>query len=535
MIASTILFTIPVQGQKADLIIKNAKIYTVDSKFSAAEALAVKDGLFVGVGSDEEILKNFTSDRIVDAGGKTIYPGFIDAHCHFLMYGQTLQKANLRDTKSFKEILEILKKHHRENPDGWLEGTGWDHNDWPVKEFPDNRKLNELFPNVPVVLTRIDGHAVLANEAAIQASGIRPDDFEESEIIRENGKMTGIFLENAADALKKAIPPVSRKGKETALMKAQRNCFAVGLTSVHDAGLPHDDIALIDSLQEKGDLKMRIYSMMSPDEKNMAQLVKGPIVKPRLHVASIKLFADGALGSRGAKLLAPYSDASETSGIFVNEKDYLTSICRKAYEAGFQINTHCIGDAAVKRMLDIYQEILGGPNDRRWRIEHAQIVAPEDFARFGQYNVVPSVQTTHCTSDMYWAGDRIGERIKYAYAYKQLLDENGWLPNGSDFPIEEINPILGFYAGVVRKDPAGWPPERFQPENAISRKEALRAMTIWAAKAAFEENEKGSIEPGKLADFVMLDTDLMEAKEDQLVDSKVLMTVSNGELVYRKE
>ncbi|GET32896.1 amidohydrolase [Prolixibacter bellariivorans] len=535
MIVSTILFSMPAKGQTADLIIKNAKIYTVDPEFSKAEALAVKDGLFVGVGTNEEILNQFTGNNIIDANGKTIYPGFIDAHCHFLMYGQTLQKANLRDTKSFDEILDILKKHYQQNPEGWLEGTGWDHNDWPVKEFPDNKKLNKLFPTVPVILTRIDGHAVLANEEAIIASGINPDNFAEDEVIRENGKMTGIFLENAADALKKAIPPVSRKRKEEALLKAQRNCFAVGLSSIHDAGLPHGDIALIDSLQEKGDLKMRIYSMMSPDKENMQQLANGPVVKPRLHVASIKLYADGALGSRGAKLLEPYSDAPETSGIFVNEKEYLENICQKAYEAGFQINTHCIGDAAVKRILDIYQEILGGPNDRRWRIEHVQIVAPEDFARFRELNVIPSVQTTHCTSDMYWAAERIGVRIKYAYAYKQLLDENGWLANGSDFPIEEINPILGFYAGVVRKDPAGWPPERFQPENAISRKEALQAMTIWAAKAAFEEKEKGSIESGKLADFVMLDTDLMEAKEDQLVGSKVLLTVSNGEIVYRKD
>ena len=535
MITSTILFYMTAKSQPVDMIIKNAKIYTVDAQFSTAEAVAVKEGTIVGVGSDSGILKKFTSDHIIDAGGKTIYPGFIDAHCHLLMYGQTLQKANLRDTQSFDEILEILKEHRRENPDGWLEGTGWDHNDWPVKRFPDNRKLNELFPDEPVILTRIDEHAVLANEAAIQASGIQPDAFSEREIIRKNGEMTGMFLESAADALKKAIPATSRKGKEEALLKAQKNCFAVGLTSVHDAGLPHDDIALIDSLQEKGVLKIRIYSMMLPDGKNMAHLMKGPIRKHRLHVASIKLFADGALGSRGARLLTPYSDAPETSGIFVNEKAYLENICRKAYQAGFQVNTHCIGDAAVRRMLDIYAEILGGPNDRRWRIEHAQIVAPEDRNRFGTFNIIPSVQTTHCTSDMYWAAERIGERIKDAYIYKELLEENGWLPNGSDFPIEEINPVLGFYAGVVRKDPAGWPPERFQPGSAISRKEALQAMTIWAAKAAFEEKQKGSIEPGKLADFVMLDTDLMEAEEPQLVKAKVLMTVSNGEVVYPKK
>ncbi|GET30333.1 amidohydrolase [Prolixibacter sp. SD074] len=531
----TILFYMTAKSQPVDLIIRNARIYTVDQEFTVAGALAVKNGLFVGVGSDEEILKKFTSDQIINAGGKTIYPGFIDAHCHFLMYGRTLQKANLRDTKSFDEILAILKNHHKENPTGWLEGTGWDHNDWPVKEFPDNQQLNELFPDVPALLTRIDEHAVLANEAAIRAAGIQPEDFAGTEIIRKDGKMTGIFLENAAGALKKAIPPVSREGKEEALMKAQRNCFAVGLTSVHDAGLLYDDIALIDSLQTRGDLKMRIYSMMLPDEKNMARLAKGPVDKPRLHVASIKLFADGALGSRGAKLLAPYSDAPQTSGIFVNDKEYLENICHKAYEAGFQVNTHCIGDAAVRRMLDIYEEIPGGPNDRRWRIEHAQIVAPEDVSRFGQLKVIPSVQTAHCTSDMYWAEERIGERIRNAYIYRELLKENGWLPNGSDFPIEEINPVLGFYAGTVRKDPAGWPPGRFQPENSISRRDALRAMTIWAAKAAFEEKEKGSIETGKLADFVMLDTDLMEAKEDQLVGSKALMTVSNGEIVYRKE
>jgi predicted amidohydrolase YtcJ len=311
----------------------------------------------------------------------------------------------------------------------------------------------------------------------------------------------------------------------------------VGLTSVADAGLGTSTIRLMDRMQKEGRLKMRIYAMLAPTEQNINEFVKNGIYKTdRLNVRSVKLYADGSLGSRGALMLKPYSDAPEKSGLQVNEKDYLAGICRQAYDAGYQVNTHCIGDSANRLMLTIYKEILKTTNDRRWRIEHAQVIHPNDFSLFGQFSIVPSVQTTHATSDMYWAAERIGnERIKGAYAYKRLMEQNGWIPNGSDFPVERINPLFGFYAGFARMDKSGWPTGGWQPENALTREESLKAMTIWAAKSCFEEEERGSIEPGKMADFTILEEDIMLIEPTRVPGVKTAQTWIAGERVYKND
>jgi predicted amidohydrolase YtcJ len=523
--------------EKADLIVKNGVVYTVNGSMDTAEAFAVKDGVFVAVGSDDDILSRYDAGEVIDAGGKAVYPGFIDAHCHFYGYGTNrLRYVDLEGTTSFDEVLQRVKDFADKNTDSkWILGRGWDQNDWAKEEFPDRSMLDKLFPDRAVLLIRIDGHAVLVNGKALELAGFDASTkISGGDILKKNGKLTGILLDNAADAVKNIVPPLSEQEREKALLLAREDCFSVGLTSVVDAGLDKEVLETIDRLDRAGRLKMRIYAMLSANEENIEGYVKKGVYKtPYLHIASVKLYADGALGSRGACLLEPYADATGNYGFLVNSPEYLDSICKMAYEYGFQVNTHAIGDSAVRTVLNIYAKYLKPGNDRRWRIEHSQIVAPEDFSIFWKHNIIPAVNTTHATSDMYWAEERLGpDRIKNAYAYKELLEQNGWLTNGSDFPVESINPLYGFYAAVARKDRKGYPEGGFQPENALTREDALKAMTIWAAKGCFEEREKGSIEPGKFADFVVTDRDIMRCKIMDVPETKVIYTFSGGEKVY---
>ncbi len=532
---SVLVFSCNTQMQ-ADLIVHNAVVYTVDDKFSIAGAFAIKDGKILETGSSEEILKKYKGEML-DAQGKAVYPGFIDGHAHFYGYGQGLQQADLVGTKSWEEILEKLKQFGQENPEGWIIGRGWDQNDWTKREFPDNSKLNELFPNRPVILTRIDGHAAIANNTALELSGLIPGQkITGGEVETINGKLSGILIDNAQAAVYSKIPDQTVAQIQESLMDAQKNCFAVGLTTVTDCGISHKVIPLITELQQKDQLKMRIYAMLRDDQENYDFLFKnGALKTDRLNVRSFKIYMDGALGSRGACLLEPYSDKPGYSGFLLSDKKHFAEVAQKIAKAGFQMNTHAIGDSANREILNVYASVLKGKNDLRWRIEHAQVVNQADFKLFGENNIIPSVQSTHATSDMYWAGDRLGaERVKGAYAFKQLLDQNGWLVLGTDFPVENINPMYTFYAAVVRKDMKGFPADGYQMENAMSREQALRGMTIWAAKGNFEEKEKGSLEAGKFADFVILDQDIMKADGEQLFKVQVLKTYLNGENVYNK-
>ncbi|MBN2173064.1 MAG: amidohydrolase [Bacteroidales bacterium] len=522
--------------KKVDLIIHHATVYTVDDGFAIQEAFAVKDGKFIAVGSNQAILDNYKSKNMVDAEGRAVYPGFIDAHCHFYGYGYNLLKrADLIGTKSFGEVIEKIREHFDKYQPEWLEGRGWDQNDWDVKEFPTKELLDEAFPNVPVYLTRIDGHAAIANSEALKRAGITGQTkVNGGEVLLKNGEPTGLLIDNAMELVSNIIPLPDHDEIQKMLLAAEEKCFGVGLTSVHDAGLEKSTIDLIDQMQKDSLLKMRIYAMISPTGENLDHLLdKGPYLTDRLTVRSVKLYADGALGSRGAKIIEPYSDDPGNTGMFMFEPEYYKTICLRALEHGFQVNTHAIGDAGNRFVLNLYAEFLKGNNDLRWRIEHAQVVHPDDFKLFGEYSIIPSVQPTHATSDMYWAEDRLGqERIKGAYAYQQLLAENGWIPLGTDFPVEDINPIFTFYAAVSRKDLQGWPQGGFQPENALSREETLKGMTIWAAKAAFEEDVKGSIEAGKFADFLILENDLMKEQMADVPGIKVKSTWLNGEKVY---
>ncbi|MEO6630318.1 MAG: amidohydrolase [Mucilaginibacter sp.] len=522
----------------ADLLVKNAVVYTVDDKFSTADAFVVTAGKIVAVGSADSLQEKYNARQVVDAAGKAVYPGFIDAHAHFYEYGLGLQEAALENTKSWQDVVDSVQSFANKNPEGWIVGRGWDQNKWKVKEFPDKAKLDSLFPARPVILSRIDGHAIMVNQAALNLAGVKPGQtIIGGKIETINGKLTGLMIDNAEGIITRKIPPPTEQVTQKAFMEAQQNCFAVGLTTVDDCGLPFTMVNTIAQLQHKGSLKMRMYVMLSDNAENYDYLFKrGAYKTPSLNVRAFKVYADGALGSRGACLLKPYADQKDWSGFLLSQQKHYQEVAEKIAAHGFQMCTHAIGDSANRVILKVYASVLKGKNDKRWRIEHSQIVAPEDIKLFGEYSVIPSVQPTHATSDMYWAGTRLGkQRLKSGYAYKQLLDQNGWMPLGTDFPVENINPMYTFYAAVERKDLKGFPEDGFQMENAISRKEALQGMTIWAAKANFEEKEKGSIEPGKFADFVILDDDIMKAKGPALPKIKVLKTFINGEQVYAKK
>jgi hypothetical protein len=530
-----IQFALHQPEQQVDWILFNGIIYTVDSNFSVVEAMAIDDGKIVATGTSASILATYKGTELTDLQGKPVFPGFIDPHCHFLYYGIEQSYAQLYNTKSFAEVLQILTKHDASITGGWIIGRGWDQNDWPDSKFPDCKELDKLFPSTPVYLIRIDGHAALANTVALQQAGINAETKVPGGVVEVQGThCTGILIDNAMLAIEKILPVNDPAFQKNALLLAQEKCFATGLTSVHDAGLDPWQINLIKTLQNDDLLRMRIYAMVNWSDSNYQYYFERGMQKTDyLNVRSFKCYADGALGSRGAALLQEYTDDPGNKGLLFASYDSLQSIAKKIYGTGFQMCTHAIGDAANRLVLDVYGSVLHAQNAYRWRIEHCQVVTPMDQVKFWKYSVIPSIQATHATSDMYWAEKRLGsERIQYAYAYKSLLSKNKILANGSDFPVEQVNPLLGFYAAISRKDLIGYPTEGFQVQEALNKSEALRAMTIWAAYAAFEDTEKGSLEKGKYADFVILDDDIMTMKTSAIPDVKVIMTVVDGEKVY---
>jgi len=530
-----LLFASCSKKEAVDVIVYNARVYTVNTRFDTVEAFAVKGGKILSLGNTSEIRNKYNAKEEVNAAGKAVYPGFIDAHAHFFGYGQSLQTADLRETKSWEEVLSRLVTFAKTHPDGWLIGNGWDQNDWENKTFPTNQKLTELFPGRPVFLNRIDGHAAIANQKALDDAGIKnAQKLTGGDMLTENGKLTGVLIDNAVALVESKIPSPDAEQAEKIFTDAQRNCFAAGLTTIDDCGLSYLAVEFIEKLQKEQKLKMRLYVMLSDAPENYKYLfARGPIKTERLNVRAFKVYADGALGSRGACLLHPYNDMPKKTGFLLSNQKHFEEVAAKIAANNFQMCTHAIGDSANRVMLNIYNKILKGKNDKRWRIEHAQVVNASDFNLFGKTSIVPSVQPTHATSDMYWAGQRLGtERLKGAYAYKQLLNQNGWIPLGTDFPVENINPLLTFYAATVRADAKGFPKGGFQKENALTPEEALRGMTIWAAKPNFEELEKGSLEKGKLADFVILDHDILKTTPQNILKTKVLKTYLNGEKVY---
>jgi predicted amidohydrolase YtcJ len=522
--------------KKVDTVVFNGVIYTVDSSFSTAQAMAIKDGVIVAVGTDAEITAAYTGQEKIDAKGQAVYPGFIDAHAHFVGYGKSLFQVDLFGTTSWEEAVERVKIFAAAHPElTWIEGRGWDQNKWPGKKYPTNALLNTMFPNTPVVLQRVDGHAAIANQKAFDIAGVKPGQtIVGGEVETKNGVLTGVLIDNAKGLVYNSIPEVNKQTYTQWLQAAQQNCFAQGLTTVTDCGLDVSDINFIDTLQKEGKINMRLFAMLSDNPENLsAYLKRGPYKTDKLFVNGFKVYADGALGSRGACLLHAYEDRDNWTGFLLANISHYDSLASVLAASNFQMCTHAIGDSANRQILNIYNKYLQKGNDKRWRIEHAQVVNPSDFNLFGAAAVVPSVQPTHATSDMYWAAERLGnDRIKGAYAYKQLLDQNGWLPLGTDFPVEDISPFKTFLAAVGRVDAKGFPEGGFQMENALTREQTIKGMTIWAAKASFLEKEVGSLEAGKKADFIILAQDLMHVPVNKILDTKVVATFSGGKKVF---
>ncbi|MBS1602299.1 MAG: amidohydrolase [Bacteroidetes bacterium] len=524
---------------KADLLIYHARVYTVDSVFSTAEALAVGEGKILAVGTDADIRGKYDAADVLDAGGRAVYPGFIDAHAHFVRYSQSLFTAGLYGSASFEEVVQRVKEFAAGHPgQSWILGRGWDQNKFPGKAFPDNTLLNEAFPSTPVVLGRVDGHALIANARALELAGVKPGQAIEGGVIEtKDGRLTGVLIDNAERLVQRFVPEATAAEFAQMLDAGQKKCFAEGLTTVTDCGLEKENIELLDSLQKAGLLKMRVYAMLSDNAKNLQYyLPRGPYKTDLLYVKGVKAYADGALGSRGACLLSPYDDKAGWRGFLLSGPAHYDSLAAMLAGTDFQLCTHAIGDSANRLILQVYNKYLKGKNDKRWRIEHAQVIDAADLDLFGRASIIPSVQPTHATSDMYWAGERLGaRRLKEAYAFKQLLRQNGWIPLGTDFPVEDISPFRTFLAAVFRVDAKGYPSGGFQPENALSREEAIRGMTIWAARADCLEREVGSLQVGKKADIIMLDRDLMTVGQGEVLKTKVVAAWAGGKKVVANE
>ena len=523
---------------EVDLISHNGIIYSLDDNNNVYEATAFKNGKIVDIGKTHQILNKYQSKNKIDLKGKTAYPGFIDAHCHFLYYGLQLAMVDLSSAKSFEGIIEILKNNNDKNDGDWLIGYGWDQNQWKDKNWPNNELLNKNFKNLNVVLNRIDGHAIMVNETAIKTAKVPLDTVVSGGYIEKiDGKVTGIFMDNAMSLILEKIPEANEESKKKALIKAQQDCISLGLTTVDIAGLNRKDVELINNLHLTGELKIKVYAMLSDNEENFKYYIDSigkPFKTTKLNVRSFKFFADGSLGSRGACLLKPYSDQKTNYGMLLQQKELFEKKLEKLKYFGFQACTHAIGDSTNRTILKSYGKILKTSNDLRWRVEHVQCISSEDIYHFKKYNIIPSVQPTHATSDFSWALMRLGKnRLSNCYRYKTLFEENRIIALGTDFPVEEINPMHTFYAAVFRKNKDGLPLNGFQKNESLNKLDALKGMTIWAALANFEENEKGSLEINKAADMIVLDKDILDKNQKKILKTKVLYTIIDGEIVYQ--
>ena len=545
----------------ATLIVTDGNIYTVNPAMPHAQAMSIRGDKIDYVGTNEGALR-FKGPRteVVDLAGKTVVPGFIDAHGHFISLGESLQHLSFVDTRSYAEIVHMVQQRAAQTPKGeWILGRGWDQTRWPAKEFPDHHALSAVSPNNPVWLGRVDGHAALANAEAMRIAGVskKTPDPPGGRILHDpkTGEPTGVFLDNAKSLIEQHIPSMTRDQIKRAALLAVKKCLSDGLTEVDDAGVGMETIDAYKELIDEGRFDFRIYAMImatgtpaDPTGKTPATaaleayLKSGPKLigygGDRLTVRSIKIIGDGALGSRGAAMLQPYSDDPGNRGFMVTPPEAIYFWAKRATDGGFQVNTHAIGDRANRIWLDTVERLeKENPRvkDLRLRDEHAQILALSDIPRFAQLHVIPSMQPTHCTSDMRWAEQRVGpERVKGAYAWQTLLKTGVHIPEGSDFPVEDPNPLWGFYSAITRQDHDGNPPGGWRPQERLTREEALRGFTLDAAYAAFQENIKGSLEPGKLADFVVLSQDIMKIEPRLILVTEVEKTYLGGKLVYGK-
>ena len=536
----------PLAPQPADLIVTGAKIYTVDDAHPFVQAMAVREGRVQFVGSEREaLLLRGPSTRVLDARGQTIIPGMIDSHAHLFGLGTFLRNIDLTDTRSFEAILTRVGARLKETPASrWVLGRGWDQNKWGDTRFPTHDALSRVSPNNPVVLERVDGHAILANAAAMRAAGVTAStkDPAGGRIERTaSGEPTGVFIDNAMSLVERAIPAMAPDDMRAATLAAVAEANRYGIVGVHDPGEPREVIEVFEELAKAGNFSLRVYAMISDDSAAIEHYFKrGPqsaLYDGRLWIRSIKLYADGALGSRGAALLDPYADDPKNSGLLKTTPEHLQDVSTRALRQGFQVGTHAIGDRGNRVALDAYEAALKAvPTvDHRFRIEHVQVLDHADVPRFAQLGVIPAMQAVHQTSDMYWAPTRLGyARTFGAYAWRSLLNTGVIIANGSDFPVERVNPLYSFHSAVSRQDDNSWPPGGWFPEQRMTRDEALKSMTIWPAFAGFQERLAGSLTPGKYADFVILDQDIMTVPESSILGTHVIATYIGGKAVFER-
>jgi predicted amidohydrolase YtcJ len=524
------------EAQPADLIIANARIHTLDDTLPVASRMAVRGGRVVAVDSGVDGLEGPGTKKI-DVRGATVVPGFIDSHGHMQGLGDMLESFDLREVRSVEEVAAIVRKAAASRAKGeWIQGRAWDQTNWGGV-FPTEQALSAAAPDNPVYLTRVDGHAGWANRRAIEIAGVTKGtpDPPGGRIVRgKDGQPTGIFVDRAQGLIARKIPPATQEQVRRRLELASKECARVGLTTVHDAGIPAIVLDAYRELLRENRLPVRVYAMIGGDGDLWRQYLKrGPETGDRLTVRTIKLVADGAMGSRGAAFFQAYSDDPGNNGLLILSRETIERLAREAYEHGFQVATHAIGDLANRTVLDAYAAVLKGRNDRRWRIEHAQVVSLPDFRLFVENSVIASVQATHATSDMRWVEQRIGpDRVAGAYAWQRFLKAGVHMPNGSDFPVESPNPLLGMYAAITRQDRNGNPPGGWMPEQRLTPEQALRSFTVEGAYAAFEEDRKGRLAPGMMADFVVLSDDILQGDPARILKARVKMTVVGGNVVY---
>ena len=533
------------RSHHADMLLVNGIVYTVDPDGTVGEAVAISKGKILEVGTTADLAKRYAADTVLDLKGKAVYPGLVDAHAHLEGLGIALMTLDLSGVGSIQEVQQRVKTDIR-NSDGrsWVRGRGWDQNRWTGGDFPSRTDLDAVSDTVPVFLVRVDGHAAWVNSEALALAGITGETPDPSggRILRDaSGVPTGVLIDNAIDLVRGIMPKMTREERIRAVRLAVQECLRVGLTGVHDMGVDLELIGIYKDMIMKGEFPFRVYGAIDGTGQTWDSLqAAGPLLHfgdDRLTVRALKLYADGALGSRGAALIEPYSDDPGNRGITIMSSEEMKVVVRGAVDAGFQVCTHAIGDRANAITLDVYESVLNSTGKTgqgtRLRIEHVQVLTPGDIPRFARLGVIPSMQPTHCTSDMPWAVKRLGEkRARFAYAWRSLLDAGSIIPAGSDFPVEAPSPLPGFAAAITRQDGSGYPPEGWFPEQRMTRMEALKGFTLWAAHAAFGEKTSGSIEEGKHADLTILEQDIMKVPTEDLRSVRVAMTIVAGGIVF---
>jgi predicted amidohydrolase YtcJ len=537
----------------AGMLLINGNIYTFDSSNTVAQAVAIKGNAIIAVGSSADLLRAYKTNDVIDLNGKTVFPGLVDGHAHVLGEGGRLQTLDLIGSKSPEDIAQLVKDRVKTTKKGdWIIGRGWDQNDWAVKEFPTHAILDIVAPDNPVLLRRVDGHAIWVNAKTLELTNLSytshdniSGDPEGGKIYRDQaGAPTGIFVDNAVTLVDRIVPPLTDDEIEQRLTLAMNECARYGLTEIHDMGVDLQTIKIYKRLIDRGECPVRIYAAIDgPGETWNYYREHGKEIgygDGLLTVRALKLYIDGALGSRGAALVEGYSDDQYNRGLTIVSEESLSAVCRQALDHNFQVCTHAIGDRGNHIMLNIYERVFnavkGDHSDQRWRIEHVQVLLPFDNNRFIRIGILPSMQPTHATSDMPWAETRLGpERIKNAYAWRSILQTGAHIIGGSDFPVESVNPLFGIYAAITRQDKNGYPESGWYSGQKMTREEAVRAFTSWAAYGAFQENEKGTIETGKMADLTVLSNNIMTIAPKQILDTHVEMTIVNGIIVYQNK